>query len=62
MQTQFNPTIISINQGEDKSITLSIPWGSSLDDWKTVFKTILISQTFVEDQLKDFFGEYEEDY
>lgn len=62
MQTQFNPTIISINQGEDKSITLSIPWGSSLDDWRTVFKTILISQTFVEDQLKDFFGEYEEDY
>lgn len=62
MQTQFNPTIISINQGEDKSITLSIPWGSSLDDWKTVFKTILISQTFVEDQLKELFGEYEEDY
>lgn len=62
MQTQFNPTIISIHQDKDKSITLSIPWGSSLDDWKTVFKTILISQTFVEDQLKDFFGEYEEDY
>lgn len=62
MQTQFNPTIISINEGKDKSITLSIPWGSSLDEWKTVFKTILISQTFLESQLQDFFGEYEEDY
>jgi hypothetical protein len=61
MQTQFNPTMISISNGEDRSITLQVPWGSTLDDWKTVFKTILIFETFSEQQVFEFF-EQNEDY
>jgi hypothetical protein len=61
MQTQFNPTMITISSGSDRHITLSVPWGSSLEDWKTVFKTILIFETFSEDQVKEFF-ESNEDY
>jgi len=61
MQQQFNPTKITISNGDDRNVTLSIPWGSTLDDWKTVFKTILIFETFTEDQVKDLF-EINEDY
>jgi len=61
MQQQFNPTKITISNGDDRNITLSIPWGSTLDDWKTAFKTILIFETFTEDQVKDLF-EINEDY
>jgi len=61
MQQQFNPTKITISNGDDRNVTLTIPWGSTLDDWKTVFKTILIFETFTEDQVKDLF-EINEDY
>jgi hypothetical protein len=61
MQQQFNPTKITISNGDDRNVTLTIPWGSTLDDWKTVFKTILIFETFTEDQVKDLF-ETVEDY
>jgi hypothetical protein len=61
MQQQFNPTKITISNGDDRNITLSIPWGSTLEDWKTAFKTILIFQTFTENQVKDLF-ETDEDY
>jgi hypothetical protein len=61
MQTQFNPTKITISNGGDRNMTLSVPWGSTLEDWKTVFKTILIFETFTEDQVKDLF-EINEDY
>lgn len=60
MQTQFNPTKITISSGDDRQINLSMPWGSNLEDWKTAFKTILIFETFSEDQVKDFFGEDQE--
>jgi galactose mutarotase-like enzyme len=62
MQTQFNPTKITISNG-DRYIDLSVPWGSTLEDWKTVFKTILIFETFTENQVFDFFElERAEDY
>jgi hypothetical protein len=61
MQQQFNPTKITISNGDDRNVTLTIPWGSTLDDWKTAFKTILIFETFTEDQVKDLF-EINEDY
>jgi hypothetical protein len=60
MQTQFNPTMISISNGEDRSITLQVPWGSTLEDWKTVFKTILIFETFTEQQVFEFFEQNED--
>jgi hypothetical protein len=63
MQQQFNPTKITISNGGDRNITLSVPWGSTLEDWKTVFKTILIFETFTESQVFDFFElERAEDY
>jgi hypothetical protein len=61
MQQQFNPTKITISNGDDRNVTLTIPWGSTLDDWKTVFKTILIFETFTEQQVFEFF-EANEDY
>lgn len=61
MQQQFNPTKITISNGDDRNVTLSIPWGSTLEDWKTAFKTILIFQTFTENQVKDLF-EIDDDY
>lgn len=60
MQQQFNPTKITISQGDDRNISLSIPWGATLDDWETVFKTILIFETYTEDQVKDFFDRNED--
>jgi hypothetical protein len=60
MQTQFNPTIVTISNGGDRSISVSIPWGSNFEDWKTVFKTILIFETFSEDQVKEFFKSNED--
>lgn len=60
MQTQFNPTKITISQGDDRNISLSIPWGATLDDWETVFKTILIFETYTEDQVKEFFDRNED--
>jgi hypothetical protein len=63
MQQQFNPTKITISNGGDRNMTLSVPWGSTLEDWKTVFKTILIFETFTENQVFDFFElERAEDY
>jgi len=63
MQQQFNPTKITISNGGDRDMTLSVPWGSTLEDWKTVFKTILIFETFTENQVFDFFElERAEDY
>ena len=61
MRTQFNPIKITVSNSDDRNVTLSIPWDSSLDDWKTAFKTILIFQTFSEDQVKELF-ELNEDY
>lgn len=60
MQQQFNPTKITISQGDDRNMSLSIPWGATLDDWETVFKTILIFETYTEDQVKDFFDRNED--
>jgi hypothetical protein len=60
MRQQFNPTIITISSGSDRHITLSIPWGSTLEDWETAFKTMLIFETFSEDQVKEFFGRNED--
>ena len=60
MQQQFNPTKITISQGDDRNISLSIPWGATLDDWETVFKTILIFETYTEDQVKEFFDRNED--
>ena len=60
MQQQFNPTKITISQGDDRNMSLSIPWGATLDDWETVFKTILIFGTYTEDQVKDFFDRNED--
>lgn len=61
MRTQFNPIKITVSNSDDRNVTLSIPWDSTLDDWKTAFKTILIFQTFSEDQVKELF-ELNEDY
>ena len=60
MQTQFNPTKITISNGSDRHITLSVPWGSTLEDWQTVFKTILIFETFTEAQVFEFFDRNED--
>lgn len=60
MQTQFNPTKITISNGSDRNITLSVPWGATLDEWQTIFKTILIFETFSEDQVKDLFDRNED--
>jgi hypothetical protein len=59
MQQQFNPTKITISNGGDRNMTLSVPWGSTLEDWKTVFKTILIFETFTESQVFEFFEQNE---
>ena len=61
MRTQFNPIKITVSNSDDRNVTLSIPWDSTLEDWKTAFKTILIFQTFSEDQVKELF-ELNEDY
>lgn len=62
MQQQFKPTIVTISKEDDRSIQISMPWGASLEEWKTTFKTILIFETFVEEQLKELFGEHDEEY
>lgn len=61
MRTQFNPIKITVSNSDDRNVTLSIPWDSTLEDWRTAFKTILIFQTFSEDQVKELF-ELNEDY
>ena len=61
MRKQFDPIKITVSNSDDRNVTLSIPWDSTLEDWKTAFKTILIFQTFSEDQVKELF-ELNEDY
>ena len=41
-------------------IAIFLNWDACLEDWKVVFKTILINQTFTEDTLKELF--FDEDY
>ena len=60
MRTQFNPIKITVSNSDDRNVTLSIPWGATLDDWETVFKTILIFETYTEDQVKEFFDRNED--
>jgi hypothetical protein len=43
------------NLFDDKKIELTINRFSDINDWKDVFKTILIHQTFGEDTIKELF-------
>jgi hypothetical protein len=43
------------NLFDDKKIELTINRFSDISDWKDVFKTILINQTFCEDTIKELF-------
>jgi len=51
---QENNITISIDNG-DKKLQMALNKYADLNDWITVFKTILISQTFTEDQVKELF-------
>ena len=43
----------------DKKIELTMSAEADLSDWIDIFKTILISQTFTEDTVKELFSEEE---
>jgi hypothetical protein len=43
------------NLFDDKKMELTINRFSDISDWKDVFKTILINQTFGEDTIKELF-------
>ena len=43
------------NLFDDKKIELTINRFSDISDWKDVFKTILINQTFDEETIKELF-------
>ena len=45
---------------ENKSLSLTLPWDSNLEDWKEVFVTILTHQTFSPETIKELFFNEEE--
>ena len=40
---------------ENKSLSLTLPWDSSLDDWKQAFKVILTHQEFSPQTIEELF-------
>ena len=40
---------------ENKSLSLTLPWDSNLEDWKEAFVTILTHQSFAPETIKDLF-------
>lgn len=39
----------------NQEISIYMPWDADLDDWRTVFKCILLHQTFAEQTISEFF-------
>jgi len=53
------PSEICINVSggteEAKSISLTLPWDSNIEDWKEAFVTILTHQSFAPETIRDLF-------
>jgi len=49
-------TVTIVNHAKYNSeLQLILNWDADLDDWTTAFKTILMHQTFCEDNIKELF-------
>jgi len=55
----LKPHEITVIDCEGRKITMTTHWDSTLDDWKEIFKTILIFLTFPPQTVAEFL---EEDY
>lgn len=57
------PTKITVtNTFDNQVLTLEIPQDSTINDWVKVFKTIMVFQTFTENQVKELFGDRQWEY
>lgn len=59
MKNENNNMTITVENGTDKKLQCTINKHSTIDEYVNLFKTILIWQTFTEDQVKDLFEAWE---
>ena len=50
------------NPYDGQELILELPQDSTINDWIKVFKTIMVFQTFTENQVKELFGDRQWEY